>query len=109
MYLRIAAMASITALTGLLAACDVAVVNERPRPIVVERSAPYYIDEGAPYNGVVIAPYEANDYVFVGNSYYYYHPAARTWVRVNHGRDWHPRRGAHVYHRWDEHPQYHRY
>ena len=109
MYWRIGILASVVALAGVLPACDVAVVAERPGPVVAEEPAPYYVDEGAVYNGaVVVEPGDINDYVYSGGRYYYWHPGLRTWVRVNHGADWRPPHDAHVYRHWNEHPMYHR-
>ena len=82
-----------------------------PAPVVVAPApvygAPVYVDEGAVYQGVVVAPVETQDYVWVNGGWYYWHPGGNVWVHAHRSEGWHPPREAHVYQSWSEHPMYH--
>jgi len=101
-------------LPSLLADCHgVVVVHERPYPpppppVVVYQAAPTYVEEGSVYGGVVVAPVDPGEYVFMGGAYYYWNPGLRIWVHAHRGEGWRPGPRARIHERWEEHPMYHR-
>ena len=102
-------IASALALSTALLGTSISVTPVRAdTTVVVEDTPPTFVEEGATINGaVVVAPADV-DYVTIDGAWYYYHPGLHTWVHVNHDKDWHPDAKAHIYHKWSEHPMYHR-
>jgi len=76
--------------------------------VIIQEGPPARIvEEGTTFDGTIVrVPDGPLDYVLIDGRWYYYHPTVKTWVHVDHDKDWHPPREGHVFNKWSEHPMY---